>query len=106
MHTNTDMHNTYITHVCKQNSQIYMYYLHEYVCTIKCTNIIMSAAQSVLYGSVSQTVGRDPKVGRGGLSSGSSTRQSFSGNIYFLSFIFKMNKKYCLPLTTVVGVLH
>src|SRR6218665_1073471 len=26
-------------------------------------------------------------------------RQGFSGNIYFLSFICKMNKKYCLPPT-------
>ena len=50
----------------------------------------------VFYSSISQTVGSDPKVGRELLSSGSS---KFFGNIYFLSFICKLDKNtvYLLP---------
>ena len=46
---------------------------------------------------VSQTVGRDPLLGREVLSTGS---PKFSGNIYFQSFICKLDKNtvFLLPL--------
>ena len=48
-------------------------------------------------------MGRDPKVGREVLPGGSPN--FFGKYLFFSSFIYEMHK-YCLPLTTVLGVLH
>src|SRR6218665_620987 len=55
------------------------------------------------YTCVSQTVGRDPKVGRKVLPGGSP--KSF-GKYLFFRHLFVKCMKYCLPLTLVLGVLH